>query len=621
MLCETSGIGFWHIDVDGHTVYANPALCLMLEVSSPAELRGKTYHQFFALESLSRMRHEHDKRSSGVASTYEVELVGVRGGRRNVVISGVPVTDEHHRLTGLFGTFTDITEQKRVEGALLASENTLRSLFAASVDAIGVSRNGTHVMVNPAYLKMFAVADARELEGTSILELIAPDERPVVANHVRLRSRHETDVTHYVTRGLRRDGREFPLEVHVSSYDEGNAVNTVVILRDITERLNLEDQLRQSQKMDALGRLAGGVAHDFNNLLTVIMSCSDLVLRALPPEGKLADDVRLIRSTGERAAMLTRQLLAMSRRQVIDPKVLDLNAIVGEMGAMLRRLLGQHITLNVDTAPDLARVRVDAGQFQQVVMNLCINARDAMAAGGTLTIITRNVDLGERAGPPALGATEGHYVVLSVTDTGDGITPEAQERLFEPFFTTKKPGQGTGLGLSMVYGIVKQSGGHIWVESAVGEGTTLHIYLPAADPTHGEQTASLAKRAPVGGTVLVVEDEPALRELIDGFLTGVGYRVLVAAGGREALSLFSAAAGAVDVVVTDMLMPSMSGVELVRELDDLKPGIRVLFMSGYAFDDASILTSRPGSEFIAKPFTLPELAARVQSLIGVAARE
>jgi two-component system, cell cycle sensor histidine kinase and response regulator CckA len=616
LLCETSGIGFWHIDVQGYTRYANPAMCEMLELSSPADLDGKTHHQFFTPESLELVHIAGEKRSNGLSSTYEVELVGMRGGRRNVVISGVPVTDDTGRFTGRIGTFTDITERKRTEDALHTSETALRSLFAASVDAIGVSRAGIHVMVNPAYVRMFGATSAQELEGTSILDLIAPSERATVMNHVRARSLGQTNIKSYVTRGLRRDGREFPMEVHVSSYTASNAVNTVVILRDITERLDLEEQLRQSQKMDALGRLAGGVAHDFNNLLTVIMSCADLALRGLPQTGRLAEDIRLIRATGERAATLTRQLLAVSRRQVIDPKVFDLNVVVGEMGSMLRRLIGTHITLTIDSDPALAHVRVDSGQIEQVVMNLCVNARDAMPGGGMLTLKTRNVVLDEQSPGAFRQLPPGPYVVFSVTDTGHGMTAEVQRRLFEPFFTTKSVGKGTGLGLATVYGIVKQSGGDIVVETTEGRGTTMHVYLPAVNEPVERVSAVLEHRAPgTGQTVLLAEDEPSLRDLIERFLSAMGYRVLAAADGAEALALFAREAASIDVVVTDMVMPGMSGIELAKEIDARAPTMRMLFMSGYAFDGASILTSRPGSAFVAKPFTLPVLAARVATLL------
>ena len=617
LLCETCGVGFWHIDPSGRTVYLNAAMGRLLELDAPTDIVGELHHRFFTAESLERMRDEHGKRSGGIASTYPAEVVGRKGGRRSVVVSGVPVTDATGRFTGMCAIFTDVTDVARAERALRESDDKLRSLFAASIDAIGVSRDGLHLMVNPAYVRMFGYVDERELVGTPILALIAPEEHPRVASYVRARFRGQSDVRHYLTRGVRRDGQTFPLEVHVSSYENDGGMNTVVILRDITARLQLEEQLRQTQKMDALGRLAGGVAHDFNNLLTVIMSCADLALTELPPGTPTTEHVQLIRSSGQRAATLTRQLLALSRRQVIDPKVLELDAVVGEMAAMLRRLIGSHIELAVDAAPSLPRVRVDVGQIQQVIMNLCVNARDAMSDGGRLTIRTRSVHLDERQARALLDVSAGPYVLLSVEDTGHGMSPEVQERLFEPFFTTKAPGAGTGLGLSTVYGIVKQSGGHVAVRSAAGAGSRFDVYLPAVEAPLAPGAVMVDAGAETGaGTVLLVDDEPALRQLMHRYLSAAGYRVLAAASGVEALELFDHEGGAVDLVVTDMLMPTMSGVELARELDRRAPGIQILFVSGYASEDAAIPVSRASSAFLAKPFTLPALAAKIQALLA-----
>jgi two-component system cell cycle sensor histidine kinase/response regulator CckA len=616
LLFATSTIGLWHVDAAGRTVYLNGSMCQMLEASSAADLADKQAEEMFSPESRELIRAERTKRVEGQPSTYEVELIGLAGGRRSVVLSGVPIRDDHGALAGLIGTFTDITDRKRAEGALHTSETTLRSLFAVSMDAIGVSFNGTHEMVNPAYVRMFGASSAQELEGTSILDLIAPAERDTVLAHVRLRNLGENSVSSYVTKGLRRDGREFPMEVRVSSYDLRGTQHAVAILRDITERLDLEEQLRQSQKMDALGRLAGGVAHDFNNLLTVILSSADLALRAQPKDSRLADDLRLIRSTSERAATLTRHLLAVSRRQVFDPKVSDLNVVVGEMGAMLRRLIGAHIELTIECDPALDHVRVDTGQLEQVVMNLCVNARDAMPDGGTLTLRTRNARVEGRSSRPPHDVASSSHVVLSVTDTGHGMTPEVQQRLFEPFFTTKPVGKGTGLGLATVYGIVTQSGGHLTVETAEGEGTTVRVQLPAVDEPIEQASIIPEKRATgTGRTVLLAEDEPALRQLIEPFLAGLGYRVVVAADGVEALAMFMREDATIDVVVTDVVMPGMSGLELTRQIEAHTPSVLVLFMSGYAFDGASLPTARPGAAFIAKPFTLPVLAERIAALI------
>ncbi|HEX6241877.1 MAG TPA: PAS domain S-box protein, partial [Polyangiales bacterium] len=316
-LCESSAFGFWQIDTEGRTVYLNAAMCALLELDSPEQLGSETYHRFFSPESLERMRSEHAKRASGGASTYEVELIGMRGGRRNLMISGAPLHDGQGALLGLIGTFMDITERKSAELMLEGSERRLRSLFETSVDAIGVSQAGVHIMANPAYLRMFGYDDEAALVGRPIFELLAPSEHTRIADLVQRRSGGNDSPNHYLTRGLRKNGEEFPLEVHVSSYDERGVLMTVAVLRDVSERLRLEERLRQSQKMDALGRLAGGVAHDFNNLLMVMMGCADLLLADPTGSESVRTHARLIQDTGERASSLTRQLLALSRSQVM----------------------------------------------------------------------------------------------------------------------------------------------------------------------------------------------------------------------------------------------------------------------------------------------------------------
>jgi PAS domain S-box-containing protein len=470
---------------------------------------------------------------------------------------------------------------------------------------------------------MFGYDTDADLAGRSLLEQIAPAERARVAERVRLRSAGDNSINHYVTRGLRKNGEEFALEVHASSYDEDGAFVTVGVLRDISDRLQLEEQLRESQKMDALGRMAGGVAHDFNNLLMVTMGCADLILTDPAGSERTQRNARLIQSTGERAVALTRQLLALSRTQVVDPKLIDLRQLVNDTSMLLRRVIGPDIELEVQDAPTLARVRVDPGQLQQVLLNLCVNARDAMPRGGRICIGTRNLTL--VAGDARLGANlrPGHYVVLSVRDGGHGIDDSVRERLFEPFFTTKVAAAGAGLGLPAVYGIVKQSGGHIAVESRPGAGSVFSVYLPAADsaPPQPRREPVLARRGD-SGTVLLVDDELAVRELVQKFLESIGYRVLPAEGGAAALRTLEAGAR-VDIVVSDLLMPGMSGAELARELDRAAPGLPILFMSGYAHDeDARAIGSRPNSCFLPKPFSLADLTGKLRGLIrGTAAAQ
>jgi PAS domain S-box-containing protein len=618
-LCEIAGVGLWHIDNAGRTVYMNPAMCELLELDSPAALGSETYHGFFDDQMLERIAAEHRKRREGVASAYEVDLIGRRGTRRTVVISGAPFRDAHGEITGLIGTFTDITGHKRAELRLRASEQRLRSVFETSVDAIGVCSAGLHVMVNPAYARMFGYDSPDDLVGKPIFDLIAPGERPLVAEHVRKRSSGLTSDSNYLTRGVRRNGEEFPMEVHASSYEEDGTFRIVAILRDVSERQALEEQLRQSQKMDALGRLAGGVAHDFNNLLMVMMGSSELILIDAQASEGARSHAKMARAAGERAVGLTRQLLALSRRQVIDRAVVDLHAVVSESSTLLRRLLGPSIELVVEPRASTAHVVADTSQLQQVLMNLCVNARDAMPEGGRIRIHTSDVTLKDAAGRAADDVSN-RFVQLSVEDTGHGMTETVQQRVFEPFFTTKPPGEGTGLGLSTVYGIVKQSGGHVRVVSAPGAGSTFSVLLPCAEqPAPRARSDTPAQAREASGRVLLVDDELGVCELLQKFLEGAGYGVRAVQSGAEALRVFREAltSGPFDVVITDVLMPGMSGVSLAHELDRLVPGMPMLFISGYTSDDGdAVISSRPNSAFLAKPFSVPDLLDKLRLLRG-----
>ncbi len=606
-LLESANIGFWHIAVDGRTSYLNPAMCRMLQLSSAADIGDATFHRFFTAASLERMRVEHEKRQHGVTSTYEVELLGMQGGRLSVMISGAPVHGTDGALVGLIGTFTDISELRHAESRLRIQDEQLRSMFAASIDAMSISKSGVHLLMNPAFLQMFGYERVEDLVGRSILDLIAPEQRALIAERVRQRSLGTADLSRYETRGLRSDGSEFDMEVQVSTYIDAGEVHTVVILRDVSEMRLLEQQLRQAQKMDALGRLAGGVAHDFNNLLTVVLGCGELMRPHLPAAGALRTNADLIAATAGRAAGLTRQLLAISRRHPVELRVVDPNATVAEMGDLLRRLVGEHLTFSVD-AGAIRTVRLDPGQLQQVLMNLCVNARDAMPDGGRLTITTRDVHLDEPTTRLLVDVVPGDYVCLTVSDTGCGMDEATIARLFEPFFTTKPHGQGTGLGLSIVYGIVRQCGGHITVASTLGNGSAFSVYLPVAN-VPGAPAASV--EAPVtitrgSGTVLLVEDEKAVRELATEALTAAGWHVRAAGDGASALA--QAAGQPIDLVISDVVMPGMSGWELCRRLDRERPGLPVIFISGYAGDQTPPeIASRPRTIFLGKPFRLAEL--------------
>jgi nitrogen-specific signal transduction histidine kinase len=387
---------------------------------------------------------------------------------------------------------------------------------------------------------------------------------------------------------------------------------------DITERRRLEEQFQQSQKMDAIGRLAGGVAHDFNNLLTAILGYCELLLEAVGDKDPRRPDIIEIQKAGSRASELTRQLLAFSRKQIIEPALLDLNEIVSELRPMLSRLIGEDVHVELSLDSELAPVKADRGQIEQVLLNLVVNARDAMPKGGTLTIETHNVAIDENYAAMHFAVSPGPHVVLVVTDTGTGMTAEVQARLFEPFFTTKELGKGTGLGLATVHGIVARSGGNVGVYSEVGHGTSFKVYLPraaAADGTVEVHAHPPAHGRAAGETVLVVEDADGLRELAKRLLERLGYRVLLAANGDEAVRQANEHPG-IDVLLTDVVMPGASGPEVTRQVIEQQPGVRVIYMSGYTEDTIvhhGVLN--PGIAFLNKPFTSEAPGRKIREVL------
>jgi two-component system cell cycle sensor histidine kinase/response regulator CckA len=419
---------------------------------------------------------------------------------------------------------------------------------------------------------------------------------------------------------LHDDGPHTYVSIRFPLFDSSQAVSGLcTISTDVTGGKLLEEQLRQAQKMEAIGRLAGGVAHDFNNLLTAIIGYSQIVLASLGPNDLLRKEVDEIQKAGKRASSLTSQLLAFSRRQILQPRVLDLNVIVSNTVKMLRRLIGEDIHLVTILASDLGHVKIDPGQMEQVIMNLAVNARDAMPRGGKLTVETSNTLLDDTYAREHISMQPGPYVMLAVTDTGVGMNAETRSHIFEPFFTTKETAMGTGLGLSMVYGIVKQSGGYIWVYSEPGEGTTFKIYFPQIE----EAEDSALQRDDAGylprgtETILLVEDEQSVRDLTVRILSELGYTVIEASNGEEALQISSERAhGEIDLLLTDVVMPQMSGKLLTDMVKAARPGIKVLFSSGYT-DNALVHhgSLEPGTAFLQKPFSPSGLARKVREVL------
>jgi PAS domain S-box-containing protein len=470
---------------------------------------------------------------------------------------------------------------------------------------------------NDAMAQMYGYEEAGQLVGTRLAELHNVTD-PTNREQIRAFLRAGYRVSNSETREHDREGRPRVFLNNVVGFlEDGHLVRVWGTQRDVTEQRHLEEQFRQSQKMEAVGQLAGGIAHDFNNLLTAILGNTQLLLRDIPPGDSKRGDVEEIRKASERAASLTRQLLAYSRRQMLQPEVLDLNVVVAEMDKMLRRLIGEHIALAAVLAPDLGRVRADPNQIEQVIVNLAVNARDAMPDGGKVTIETANVDLDEGFAQAHLGSVPGSYAMLAVTDTGQGMDAGVRAHLFEPFFTTKEVGKGTGLGLATVYGIVKQSGGYISVYSELGRGSSFKIYLPRIE-TPAETPASIQKGGPAPGseTVLVVEDEPAVLSLSRRALEAQGYVVLAASDAAAALRVVERHGGTIHLLLTDVVMPGLSGRELADRLAAQRPGIRVLYMSGYP-GDAVVQhgTLPPGSAFLQKPFSPDGLARKVRDVL------
>jgi signal transduction histidine kinase len=418
--------------------------------------------------------------------------------------------------------------------------------------------------------------------------------------------------------GRRKDGTEFPVEVSLSYVDLEEGLFAIAFVSDISQRKLLEEQLQHAQKMEAVGRLAGGVAHDFNNMLTVISGYNRMLLDELSPSDPLRSYVEEALTAADRAAELTNQLLAFSRRQIMQPKVVNVNHVVKQSDKMLRRLIGEDIELVFLLKEDVGNIKVDPGHLEQAIINLAVNSRDAMPIGGRLTVETTNVYLDENYARSHVGVKPGDFVMIAVSDNGVGMDAATRQHIFEPFFTTKEKGKGTGLGLATVYGIVKQAGGDIWVYSEVGQGTTFKLYFPrVAEETAEAPTHEPAQPAQSLETVLVVEDEQAVRDLTVKMLQKLGYKILTAASGAEAIEISRMHAGPIALLLTDVVMPSMSGRQLADALRPQRPDMKVLFLSGYTEDTIvhhGVLD--PNVQFLPKPFSREVLAKKMREVLG-----
>ncbi|HJZ46986.1 MAG TPA: PAS domain S-box protein [Roseiflexaceae bacterium] len=515
--------------------------------------------------------------------------------------------------TCLLSTLIDITERKRAEAALRDSEERYRLIAEHSRDLIMLlDSEGRVLYASPSHQRVLGYAPI-ELIGQEALNLVHPDDRDVIAREwAKLATEDHIQAT---VRARHANGDWLWIEISSSMLDQSSSLN---VSRDITERKRLEAQLLQAQKMEMIGRLAGGVAHDFNNLLTAITGYADLAIEELAPANPVRGDIQELRRAADRATSLTHQLLTFARKQRIEPRVVDLNQLIRDMQEFIRRLIGEHIELITLPAPDLGSVQADINQIEQVIINLVVNARDAMPQGGRLVIETSNVVLDAQQIARRIDVLAGHYVLLTVSDTGVGMDAAVKEHLFEPFFTTKAPGKGTGLGLATCYGIVRQHGGIILPYSEPGHGTIMNIYLPRVDAPADPRLEAAARTTPRGDeTILLVEDEPAVRALVARVLRAQGYTVLEAGDGLEALQVAEQAEDTrIDLLLTDVVMPRMGGSALAEQLSAIRPGIKVLFASGYTEDVMRLGSQLVGStQFLHKPFSPAALAQKVRSIL------
>jgi two-component system, cell cycle sensor histidine kinase and response regulator CckA len=620
---EQSAAGISVAAPSGEYLHANLAFCEFVGYSVD-ELRGLRMSDLMHNDDRGRTTELRERMLRGdvVEARWERRYIHKSGLAMWALLTTTLVRDEHGEPAYFVSQVIDISDRKLAEEALQRAETRSRALIGAMQDVILVlDREGTYLDIAPsANDRLFL--PAAELIGRRLHDIFSRDQAEVFLKHIY--QALDTNAPVEMAYDLEIRGERIFFEATVSPLPDDRVV---IVARDVTERLKTEralreseDQLRQAQKMEAVGQLAGGIAHDFNNLLMAIMSNAELAALELNADSPAGSHIDEIKSASRRARSLTQQLLAFSRKQMLQPRVLDMNSVVGEAEQILRRLIGENITMSVALEPALGQVRADPGQLVQVLVNLAVNARDAMPRGGQLTIESMNRDVGAAETRAHRGLREGRYVALQVRDSGVGMDVDTKARIFEPFFTTKPPGQGTGLGLSTVYGIVKQSGGYIAVDSAPGSGTIFTILLPrvfeASEPTAVVVPLDVPATAS-GGTVLLVEDEAAVREATKRMLRKYGFNVIEAKHGQDALLLWEREGKSVDVVLTDVVMPAMGGAELARTLRETNPHLRVVFMSGYTQGTLELSSmDEAATRFLPKPFTADQLVGTLRDLIA-----
>ncbi|HPQ17027.1 MAG TPA: PAS domain S-box protein [Bryobacteraceae bacterium] len=616
-IIEAVGSPIVVLDREGRIISFNSA-CEAVTGYSEAELRGRTlWEHLIPPEEVEEVRAVfRDLRAGRFPNRHENYWVAKDGSRRLLSWSNTALVDDSGTVEYVIGTGVDITEQRRWEEELRQANETLSAVInTGPLAIIAMDLEARVIKWNLTAEQIFGWRE-EEVLG-KVLPVVPADDLGFFHGCLERVHRGET-LAAADRRGEKKDGT--PVDIAIwhgpRRNGAGEVVGTVCVIADVTERKRLEEQFLHAQKMEAVGRLAGGVAHDFNNLLTVITGYSQMVADSMNAADPLRGYVEEVLRASESAAALTSQLLAFSRRQVVQPQVLDLNTLVAGMEKMLHRLIGEDIELVTLLSPDVPKVKADLGQLQQVIMNLVVNARDAMPEGGRLTIQTSAADAPQPDTPPNLAS--GRYAVLSVADTGKGMDEETRRRIFEPFFTTKPRHKGTGLGLSTAYGIVKQSGGELWATTVLGKGSQFQVYLPAVEEDAEAAAPQVAVPSAWSGTetVLLVEDDAGLRKLMREVLRAKGFAVLQAGDVNEALRICERHLGPIHLFLTDVVMPCMSGRELAQRATVLRPGMKVIYMSGYT----DIIAGQPevierDTPFLRKPFTPDELLSKVRAVL------
>ncbi|HPP06195.1 MAG TPA: PAS domain S-box protein [Syntrophorhabdaceae bacterium] len=610
--------GFFQTTPDGRFIDANPALARMFGYYSPKEMMEeiKNLEDHYANpEDRKRMKELYER--DGYIIGFETQFYRRDHSKIWIRMNGRAVKDDYGNILYYEGTTEDITDRIEAEKALKESEERYRSVIENSNEGIAIIKAGIFLFVNKKFVEMFGYKNAEEVIGRDILTTVHEDDKNFVKYLARKREEGTRVMPQYEFKGVKKNGEIIYIEISVGEVFFYGERFIIAFLRDITDRKQLEAQLIQSQKMEAIGQLAGGVAHDFNNILTAIIGYADLLEMKLSKDDRLKHYVQQILTSANRAAQLTQGLLTFSRKQIMHLKPVDLNKTIVNFKGMLERIIGEDIELKIHLREENITIVADPVQIEQILMNLATNARDAMPDGGTLTIEAGYIDIDEVFLKKHNFGRVGKYAYISVSDTGIGMDEETKANIFNPFFTTKEVGKGTGLGLSIVYGIVKQHSGYITVETAPGKGSTFTVFIPVANKEKEEEKVYDKFEFERGSeTILICEDDDGVRSFMEEILKGAGYNVLTARDGVESIEMFNRYANIIDLIILDIIMPKKNGIEVYEEIKTIRPDIEALFISGYPRDS---LEKRGktfgGMEIIAKPITPQKLLKSIRARI------